>query len=215
MKRSASNREFVILSIGVITALAVLGADSGSQELVEINSGGASFEAPTNMPAVVVKGKSNGLQGKVRVTKSLDGLLLESIEARVPIKSLVTGMGVRDEHMRKYVFTSADGHLPDLFFTAEKGACSKADGRPDYTCQVPGMMTIRGTLRPLVISLRVKEQVSSAEFRVIGNAVIKLNEYGIAPPVQFGVKVLNDVRFEFEFTGKEKAMVTTAGGSVE
>jgi hypothetical protein len=45
-------------------------------------SGTTEFEAPTNVPAVSVKGKSNAVQGRLMVARDGDKVLLERLEAR-------------------------------------------------------------------------------------------------------------------------------------
>ncbi len=86
------------LLFGTITCLA---------GIVEVESGTAIFTATTNVPGVEVKGKSTTLSARVEVSPDANGLVLQGIEASLPVKSLVTGMKVRDEHMRKYIFCSS------------------------------------------------------------------------------------------------------------
>jgi YceI-like domain len=82
--------------------------------------------------------------------------VLEGIEAALPVKSIGTGMGLRDSHMRKYVFTTGDGKVPDLRFSADKAVCSKGEGRQS-TCELAGNLEIRGTARPFTVVLKVSE----------------------------------------------------------
>src|SRR5438046_1948135 len=107
-----------LAALMTLLACAATAETAGKEEIVEI-SGTTEFEAPTNMPAVSVKGKSSATQGRVTVSRAPEGMLLEHIDASLPIKSLTTGMAVRDEHMRKLIFTAADGHAPDLPFEAD------------------------------------------------------------------------------------------------
>ena len=52
-------------------------------------------------------------------------------------------MGLRDSHMRKYVFTTPDGQVPDLRFSAAKAVCAKPEGKQS-TCELTGNLAIRG-----------------------------------------------------------------------
>src|SRR6185295_14242270 len=74
-------------------------------DAVEVRSGTAAFDVDTNVSAISVHGKSNALTARLRLRQAPDGPKLEAIEAALPVKSLNTGMGMRDEHMRKYIFT--------------------------------------------------------------------------------------------------------------
>jgi polyisoprenoid-binding protein YceI len=174
--------------------------------LIEIESGFTTFYADTNVPDVEVKGKSTALSGQVEVSEDANGLVLQRIEASAPMKSLGTGMKVRDEHMRKYIFTTADGQEPNLVYAADQGACRSAGNGREFTCELAGSFSLRGEARPLVIRLRVKEQSgASTAFRVEGDAIVKLSDYGIAPPSQFGVKPSNEVKLHLDFTGRPRS----------
>ncbi|MDQ6700264.1 MAG: hypothetical protein M3Z36_08765 [Acidobacteriota bacterium] len=92
-----------------------------------MESGTAAFEVATNMPGIEVKGKSGALSARVEISKDRNGLRLEQIDALVPVKSLATGMKVRDEHMRIYIFKTTDGQEPDLHFSAQNASCADRD----------------------------------------------------------------------------------------
>src|SRR5260370_29028778 len=165
------------MKIGSLVTLLVCAATGGSlgkEEMLDV-SGVTEFEAPTNMPAVSVKGKSNSLQGHATVEREADGMLLEHIEIWTAVKTLGTGMAVRDEHMRKLVFTTPDGQAPDLRFESDKAVCSPRGGQ-EFTCQVAGSLSIRGISRPFAMSLKVKQAGGSA-LKASGEAMVKLSDY--------------------------------------
>jgi len=181
-----------------------LGADNDAQT-VEIRGGTAVFGAATNLSAISVHGKSTALQGRAQIRRTADGLVIDSIDALVPVQSLNTGLGVRDDHMRKRVFETAPGVAPDLRFTAEKVACEGDGGAK--TCRVAGNLVIRDTPRPFTIALRVNDKGHT--FQVSGDAVVRLSAYGITPPSQLGVTTADDVSLHIEFVGKAVAQPVT------
>jgi polyisoprenoid-binding protein YceI len=179
---------------------------------VTIESGTAAFDVATNVPAVTVEGKSKALRGKVEMSSSGGRLLIERVEAWLPVKTLATGMGIRDEHMRKYVFTTPDGQTPDLRFTAHDLTCPATPGR-EAVCEISGDLSVRGVERPFRLGLKVRqENGSTAAFRASGDGTLKLSDYGIEAPSQLGVRTANDVKLHIEFTGKETAAVAASGG---
>jgi polyisoprenoid-binding protein YceI len=178
-------------------------AETASSAAIQIESGAASFNAGTTVPGVEVKGKSNALTANVELLRSDTGLLLQHIDATLPVKSLATGMKVRDEHMRKYIFTSADGQEPDIRFTSDTATCPAAASAHAYSCSLAGRLFVRGVSRPFEINLRVKEQ-SGSVFRAEGDGIVKLSDYGIDAPTQFGVKILDGVKFHIDFIAKNK-----------
>lgn len=169
----------------------------------QIEEGLVTFDVETNLFAVSVHGESKELEGKVRVLESATGLTLEQLEAVVPVGSLSTGMKLRDDHMKKYIFETPQGEVPDVRFTAERADCSSSGAANQSTCVASGMLTIRGTARPFVIELAVTRE--NDQFRVKGDANVKLSAYGIERPSQFGVKTADDVKLHLELSATSTA----------
>jgi polyisoprenoid-binding protein YceI len=140
-----------------------------------------------------------------------DGLRIEQVEATIPVKSILTGMSIRDEHMRRYIFTTGDGNTPDLRFEAEGAACGAPAGKNnESTCQLTGTLAIRGVPRPFSIPLKL--HADGTAFRAAGDSIVKLSDYGIEQPSQFGVKTSNEIQLHLEFTGKERPAAIASGG---
>ena len=198
-----------LIALALTAAVLQAKAADTSRRHVEIESGMAAFDSGTNMPGIEVKGKSYDLSAHAEAAQEGNRLVLQSIDATVPIKSLTTGMKLRDEHMRKYIFTDSRGGQPNLHFAAESVACPAAV-TPVVACAVAGTLSIRGVSRPFNVSLRIKDQVSA--FKVEGDGVVKLSDYGIEAPSQFGVKPNNEVTIHLEFTGKQKPQVVANAG---
>jgi len=196
---------FAALVSTTITGIAAQ-APSGASTPVEVRGGTASFDVGTNVPALSVHGKSTALEARGTIRPGADGPQLEQIEATVPVKTLGTGMNLRDEHMRKYVFTTADGQTPDVKFSGKQAACSKT-GSNQSTCDVTGDLSIRGTARPFSISLKVTEDHDS--YRASGDGVVKLSAYGIPQPSQLGVHTDDEIKLRLDFTARPAPVATT------
>jgi polyisoprenoid-binding protein YceI len=197
-----------IVAFAFAGTAAAQSADQAS--VVEVKGGTAAFEVGTNVGAISVHGKSNDLTARLRMRQAPDGAVLEGIEAAVPVKSIGTGMGMRDSHMRKYVFTTSDGQQPDLRFSADKAVCSKTDARQS-TCELTGNLAIRGTERPFTVVLKVSEDGDT--LRAVGDGKVTLSAYGIERPSQLGVTTEDDVKLRFDLTAKQAAAraVATSG----
>jgi polyisoprenoid-binding protein YceI len=186
------------------------GADEPNQT-TRIQKASAAFDVGTNISAISIHGVSNALQAKVRIRHNREELVLEEVEARLPVNTLSTGMGLRDEHMRKYIFTTQDGRMPDLRFTASNVTCPTADGR-EVQCAVPGMLEIRGIERPFTLPLKLRQESGVAPaFRGSGEGVMRLSDYGIERPSQFGVRANDEVKLRVEVAGKELSFATGTG----
>jgi polyisoprenoid-binding protein YceI len=193
-------------AIGLTLSTFALAADQDAT-LIEVHGGTVTFDAATNVSAISVHGKSTALEGHARMRQTEHGLDIEQMEASVPVMSLATGMGLRDTHMRKYVFTTSDGQLPDVKLDAGHAACARAGGR-ELTCQLSGNLAIRGTARPFVMTLKVIE--AGGAFQAAGDVLVKLSAYQIEQPSQLGVQTADDVKLHLEFTGRPAANLTTA-----
>ena len=171
---------------------------SDRADTIIINHGTAAFSVGTNMPGVTVKGKSEALHANVQIRRAAEGLVLEHIEAWLPVKTLSTGISLRDEHMRKYVFTTSAGEVPDLRFEGGSASCPGVAAGHEATCNISGTLSIRGIARPFSIPLKIREANGATAFRSGGEARVRLSDYGIEQPSQFGVKTLNDVQLHLE-----------------
>jgi polyisoprenoid-binding protein YceI len=200
-----------LLTVFAAAATSALAQAPAADESVSIQNGVAAFHVGTNIPAIEVSGKSGALQARVRMQRDNSGLRLEQIEAWVPAESIKTGMAIRDAHMQRMIFTNAQGQAPDLRFESGEGHCPGVMPGKEVACSISGTLAIRGTPRPFTIPLKVRQD-GSAAFRVSGDGVVKLSDYGIDQPTQLGVKTLNEVRIHLDFSGKETALVAAAPG---
>jgi polyisoprenoid-binding protein YceI len=183
---------------------------SDKTTVVEAKSGTVMFNVATNVSAISVHGRSQRLDARARVRQGPEGMIVEQVDAIVPVTSLATGMGLRDEHMRKYIFTTPDGLRPDVRFTADRATCSNGRTGQTTICEVAGDLTIRGMQRPLTISLEVSGERTI--FRVVGEAIVKLSAYGIEPPSQLGVRTADDVVLRLEFMAGPVVQLTADSG---
>ena len=202
MKSHALLPAAAIAAMGLFVGSTPALAQARNTSMVEIWQGTATFEAATSVPVITVHGRSTALEGRARICQDNDRLVIEHLEAVLPIRTLRTGMGLRDEHMRKYVFTAPDGTVPDMRFSADHALCAGPDG-PSTICQLSGDLIIRGTSQPFVIALNVKGDGNA--FRVVGDGVVKLSAYGIPLPSQLGVTAMDDVKLHLDFVVKRSA----------
>src|SRR5215470_3821683 len=97
--------------------------EPGKPEAIQIEHATATFQVGTNMPGLLVKGKSEVVQARVQIRRSSDGLTLDHVSAQLPVKTLATGIALRDQHMREHVFSTPDGQVPDVKFEGEGVSC--------------------------------------------------------------------------------------------
>jgi polyisoprenoid-binding protein YceI len=208
MKQQTCRNWRVALGLSIAALSAAAASAQSGQTAVEVRGGTAAFDAATNVSAIGIHGKSAALEGRATVRDDANGFQIQQLEASVPVKTLNTGMGLRDEHMRKHVFTTADGQLPDLRFSAQTSTCSGSDKQA--TCELKGELAMRGTAKPFTITLKVTRE--SGSFRAIGDGVVKLSTYGIPAPSQLGVTVADDVKLHLDFVARTAVGTLTQRG---
>jgi polyisoprenoid-binding protein YceI len=193
-------------------ALTVATCAGNWPELLSIDSGSISFEAGTTVPGISVKGNSTSFSGQAGVTRDAGSITLEQLHIVLPVKSLVTGMKVRDEHMRKYIFQRPDGQLPDVEFTADQTACRHGAAADEFVCQVSGQLTLRGEGRPFAMIVTLKESGPASMVRAAGDGVVKLSDYGIPVPSQLGVSTTNEVKVHVSLAARQKTAAPVTAG---
>jgi|SRR5579862_2045543 len=184
------------------------GSASETPHTLTIVNGVASFSVATNIMAIEVSGKSTAVQARVTVRQEGGSMTLQHIEASLAAKSLNTGMGLRDEHMRKHIFTTAGGDVPDLRFEGGEVDCPAAAPGREIACKVSGSLAIRGVPKPFSIALKVRQ--TGDLVRASGDGIVKLSDYGIERPTQLGVKTSDDVKIHLDLSSKEAVSLSAS-----
>lgn len=212
-------RQACICLTAIVLGVSSVHAQSGPQpttQMLVVENGLASFSVATTVPVIDVNGKSTALQAHAQISRGGNGITIEHIEATLPVRTIKTGMAMRDNHMAEYIFTTAKGEVPDVRFESEKIDCPGVAPGHETACSISGMLSIRGVLHAFSLSAKVRQDAGGASYRVIGDGIIKLSDYGIERPTQLGVSTSDEVKIHLEFSGKEGALPTmtaSSGGS--
>ncbi|HEY4014919.1 MAG TPA: YceI family protein [Polyangiaceae bacterium] len=131
----------------------------------------------TNFLVTTVDGTFHTFRGKVTIG---DSIAATRIEASADTRSVDTGNGSRDEHLRSADFFDS-AKFPRMSFTS-----TQVWGTPD-NLGIKGSLTIKGTTREVVFSARILDSgVVRAE------ATIDRTAFGIT----YGASIKNDVRLK-------------------
>lgn len=120
------------------------------------------FIVKTNVPGVTIAGTLKDISGEL---SSLD----------IPIKSLSTGIELRDKHMRDKIFSHHDITFKGELICSEK-------------CSLKGEMSLSGVTKKVNISVSKKN-----ERTFLINHKILLSDFEITPPKFMAVGVKNEV----------------------
>jgi polyisoprenoid-binding protein YceI len=131
-------------------------------------------------------GATEQVEGTATVTQTDAESFSASVEARVDARTLETGSRIRDGQMRRD-FLQTDRH-PLITFRGTAESRERLTGGA-VRARLRGTLTIRGASRE--IDMPVTAVALADEYRVNGEATIRLSDYGIPIP-RFLVFVAED-----------------------
>ena len=168
--------------VAIIVTPAAAGALTGPRFRIVAEQSEASYKARETFvsqpgPAEAV-GKTKSIQGELQLES--DGVLRGQIlSMQIDLRTLASDQARRDSFIRQNTLQT------DLYPFAEfrsTGSPGPALFRPgeEATFQIPGLMTIRGSERPLVWEARARLDGDT----IVGSATarVKLTDFGLEPP---------------------------------
>lgn len=135
---------------------------------------------------------------QVTASLKLDPLRPQDVTGtvQVPLKTLMTGIGLRDEHARNYLKA---GQFP--FATFRVGKLSGVTALPvgqEVSGQVSGSFSLAGVTRPLTAPVTLRRE-ASGRINIATHFDIPLKDYGISIR---GADKNTDVRLMFAVTAR-------------
>jgi polyisoprenoid-binding protein YceI len=124
--------------------------------------------------------KIEGTTSELKVTEEGGSVVVD-----VPLTNLVTGIALRDQHMKEKYLEVAK--FPDAVLTVARSAIKVPAGGAD----AQGTLKLHGQARP--VTVRYDAAADGDGLVVHGKLHIKMDEYGITIPSYLGVTVKPDV----------------------
>jgi polyisoprenoid-binding protein YceI len=155
-----------------------------------VQLGNIKFTANTNVRMFKFTGEVKDLTSSLARTNGT----LSSFALTIPVKSIKTGMDIRDKHMQERVFTASDNTLPDITYKATSADCKPGASATEQVCVVAGQMSIRGETKPYPLTLTLNGS------KISGSTDIDVFQFGVKPELlQYSeIKVDNKVHLDFE-----------------
>jgi polyisoprenoid-binding protein YceI len=120
-----------------------------------------------------------------------------TVTITVPLNNLTTGIGLRDEHMKKALETGA---YPTTTLTVARAAL-KIPASGDASGDAPGQLTLHGTTKPVTVHYTASK--SGDTINVKGSMTVNVDDYGIKRPSYLGVTVKPEVDINTAFQAKD------------
>lgn len=181
---------FFILLVPSLIMATEYHVDKSAKNLVKFTSD-AKFEN--------FDGTTNNIDGYTYWEGS-DILAKNAIYFEVDLRTLDTGIGLRNRHMREdYLETDK---YPMASF---KGRIVKAEKMPNgsFNVTAQGDMSIHGVTRPIEITGTLIPSSSGNSYRIASNFDLKLSDYKIPIPQLMFLKISDQMKMTLDFTIKE------------
>jgi polyisoprenoid-binding protein YceI len=123
----------------------------------------------------------------------------KSVLVRVPLKSLTTGMDLRDRHMREALDVA---HYPEAELKVLRNALVLPAKGASKSATVNGQLTLHGQTRPVALSYQVAQEESST-YKVEGTLGVDMKEFGIRPPNYAGIALKPQIVVRASFNVKD------------
>jgi polyisoprenoid-binding protein YceI len=128
--------------------------------------------------------KIEGTTSELKVTEEGGNVVVD-----VPLSNLVTGIALRDQHMKEKYLEVAK--FPDAVLTVARGALKVPASGGQLSADAQGTLRLHGQTRP--VTVRYDATADADGLMVHGKLHIRMDEYGITIPSYLGVTVKPDV----------------------
>lgn len=126
------------------------------------------------------------------------GKQMISAEVSVPVKSLDSGMSMRNDHMQNTYLEAAK--FPDIVFSFKD---AKLDFQSGTSHVVPGEFTIHGVKKPITVDAKVTRS-SDKKVEVKAQFPLNILDYGIEQPKFAVVKMEPTIQVDVDLVFEQK-----------
>ena len=137
----------------------------------------------------------NGVAEKVRGAIALDpdDLRNASGSVRVDVRSMKTGIKLRDEHLQSSNWLDAERY-PEIVFMLDRivGAQRLVD-KGEVNLRLEGKFSLHGITKPMTVDAKARYDASKNEVVFMTRFKVKLEDYGISIPTLVALKVAREI----------------------
>jgi polyisoprenoid-binding protein YceI len=149
-------------------------------------------------PASTVSFEATGpaglsIQGATKVMLSDEG---EKLTFVVPTTELKTGIGLRDDHLRKHI--RAKEH-PAAKLEVLRSKLTLPSGPEKVSGKIQGNLTFHGVTRPVQVSYAI-QKADGDRYKATAEFELVLTSFGLEEPCYLGVCVRKNVRVKADLT---------------
>jgi len=132
-----------------------------------------------------------GTAGDIKAEEKSGKLLI-----KVSAKSLKTGIGLRDKHLRGYI--EAD-KCPEITFEVERSKLKLPANDKEITADVTGNFTLHCVTKPMTVHYTAKRTGSDYHVQAFPTKQLDIRDHGVSVPSYLGVTVQPNIDLKIKF----------------
>jgi polyisoprenoid-binding protein YceI len=133
----------------------------------------------------------------VKGTLTVDGSQVTGVDVEVDMTTLQSDSGTRDAALHGRGLQSDQFPKGTFKLTEPVSIPTGLESGQQASTTAKGELTIHGTTKP--VTVKVDTKMANGKVAVVGNAPVKLTDFGIEPPTGFRVlSIKDDGSFEFQ-----------------
>lgn len=185
--------------IGVLAAVAALsGTASAGNETYRVSGGQVVVVCPLTVGGGF-EAKTQAVTGEVSLAADQPGSLGGALS--VDLRTLTTGIGMRDRHMKDNYLQVENG--PEFEkATIEDIKVERLDGKTTFN----GTLVLHGERRPVTGSATLERK--DGGYKVQAEFPVRVSEYKITKPTYLGVGVRDEITIKIALTAMPTATLT-------
>jgi polyisoprenoid-binding protein YceI len=188
--------------VAILVTPAAGGALTGPRFRIVSEQSEASYRARetfVNQPGLAdAVGKTKAVQGELQLES--DGLLRGQIlSMQVDLRTLTSDQSRRDNFIKQNTLRTDQYPFVEFRSTSTAGPALFRPGE-EATFQIPGLMTVKGTERPIVWEARAKLDGDT----IVGTATarVKLTDFGLEPPRLAILSVEDEITWQIDLVAE-------------
>ena len=181
--------------MAMVAGLVVCASTAAEAQARQFNVSRARARFTSEAPLETINGVSNTGSGSI----TIDPTNLSSVSGTitVPVRTIRTGIELRDEHLRGADWLDAGSHPNATFEITGVSGASSLTANQDATLRVTGRFTIHGQTHNVTAEVRAKWDGANG-IRARARFTIQLSQFGVSINPAVRLKVSNDIRITMD-----------------
>jgi len=184
-------RASLALQIAAVTLAFTASVALASPRTFNVSNEASSVLFQSEARLETFNGVAEKVRGEIRIDP--DDLTSASGRVSVDVRSMKTGIKLRDEHLQSKNWLDAERY-PEIVFTLDRirGASALRD-KEEVSLRLEGKFTLHGITKPLNVDATARYNAEKNEVVFLTRFKVKLEDHGISIPALVALKVAREI----------------------